>query len=386
VACRNHYVGGEFQLTTSQFGTNLYIGNNSGANGSYAPLVAGHGNAVYERRDAIDLAQQKTGKTLTAGEVSSFWTGEALAYVRQHPLEWLQLMGKKLLLTWNVYEISDTDDQYLAGRWSPLLRFLTAIFHFGVICPIAAIGIVLWQDRRRVWLLYLILAGYSLSVVVFYVFARYRFPLIPILLLFDAAAVVEVYQRYRRSDYGMLVAATVVAVVVGVFANWPTGMRNGLDATALYNLGVAKLKLGQLSEAADYSKQALQFNPDHWGAHNTLGRVLAAQRNPTGAAQEFQIALRQAPQSAELHNNLGNAYVTVGRVADAITEFQEAIRLDSNYADAHAGLGVAFVGLGKWNEAGAAFRWAMELKPDSPDIKRNYNLFLQLQQQRERAR
>jgi tetratricopeptide (TPR) repeat protein len=368
-------------LTTSQLGTNLYIGNNPNANGSYVPLRPGHGNVVYERRDAIELAQEKTGKTLTAAEVSAFWTREALAYISQQPLEWLRLTGRKLLLALNAYEISDTDDQYLTGRWSPTLRFLTAIFHFGVVLPVAAIGIVFWRDRGRIWILYLILAGYLFSVILFYVFARYRYPLVPVLMLFTAAGLVETFGWIRRQEYVRLLLAAIVALGVCVVANWPMGLRNGLDATALYNVGVAKLKLGQLREAADYSEQALQLNPDHWGAHNTLGRVLAAQGNHAAAAQQFQLALRLAPDSAELHNNLGNSYVEMRQLSDAVSEFQAAIRLEPGSAAPHNGLGVALVGLGRLNEAGAEFKRAAELDPNLTDAKRNYNLFLQLQKQ-----
>ena len=378
----NYHVGGGFHLTTSQFGTNLYIGNNAAANGSYTPLRAGHGNVIYEHADAIELAQQKTGKALTPTEVSSFWTGQAFAYMREHPVDWFQLMGRKFLLVWNAYEISDTDDQYLAGRWSPILRGLTKVFHFGVICPMAAIGIALWPERRRVWLLYLILAAYSASVIAFYVFARYRYPLVPVLLLFAAAGVVEVVRRIRNKNYSQLVLAGVVATVIGVFVNWPTGMANGLDATALYNVAVAQLKNGQLNDAASYSNEALKINPNHWGAHNTLGRIFAAQGNFSAASQKFQLALEIEPNSADVHNNLGNAYVAMRRFDEAIHEFQEAIRLDASFAGAHNGLGVAYVNLGRVNEAGAEFQRAMQLDRNSPDAKRNYNLILQMQQQR----
>jgi Tfp pilus assembly protein PilF len=381
VAWRNHYVGGGFHLTTSQFGTNLYIGNNETANGSYVPLRAGHGNVIFERSDAIELAQQKTGKALTPSEVSSFWTAAAFAYMREHPADWLRLIGRKFLLVWNAYEISDTDDQYLAGRWSPILRALTKVFHFGVICPVAAIGIALWPERNRVWLLYLILALYSASVIAFYVLARYRYPLLPVLLLFAAAGVVEVVRRTRNKNYSQLVLAGIIAAAIGVFVNWPTALAKGLDATALYNIGVAQLKNGQPDDATFYSNEALKINPNHWGAHNTLGRIYAAQGNYAAAAQKFQLALQIEPKAAELHNNLGNTYVAMRRFDDAIHEFQEAIHLDASYADAHNGLGVAYVNLGSVNEAGAEFHRAMELDPNSPDAKRNYNLILKSQQQ-----
>src|SRR5437867_3715129 len=47
VAVRNKVVGGEFHLTTSQFGPNFYIGNNATASGTYQPLRPGHGDPRY---------------------------------------------------------------------------------------------------------------------------------------------------------------------------------------------------------------------------------------------------------------------------------------------------------------------------------------------------
>ena len=57
VAWRNHEVGGEWVLTTSQAGSNFYIGNHAGAPGFYEPLRPGRSNVAYERQDAIDLAE-----------------------------------------------------------------------------------------------------------------------------------------------------------------------------------------------------------------------------------------------------------------------------------------------------------------------------------------
>ena len=62
VAARNYAVGGEFHLTTSQFGPNFYIGNNAGARGLYDPLVPGRGNAEAEREDAFRLAEKRPGE------------------------------------------------------------------------------------------------------------------------------------------------------------------------------------------------------------------------------------------------------------------------------------------------------------------------------------
>ena len=82
----------------------------------------------------------------------------------------------------------DTEDQYTYASWSTPLRWTGRVFHFGVLAPLALLGVLLtWNQRGRIWLLHLLLVLYMASVVMFYVVARYRFPMVPFLVLFAAA-------------------------------------------------------------------------------------------------------------------------------------------------------------------------------------------------------
>ena len=177
VGARNYAVGGEFLLTTAQFGPNFYIGNHAGATGLYNPLLPGHGSAEDERADAVRIAEQASGRSLSPSQVSSFWTGRALDFIRTQPGAWLRLLARKLALTYNAVEIADTESQEVYAEWSPLMRVLTPLT-FGVVFCFAAFGVCLRvKDWRRLWWLYAIAFTYTLSIVTFYVFARYRFPL-----------------------------------------------------------------------------------------------------------------------------------------------------------------------------------------------------------------
>jgi len=49
VAVRNYAVGGGFYLTTSQFGPNLYLGNNPRTDGTAGSLIAGRGSSRRSR-------------------------------------------------------------------------------------------------------------------------------------------------------------------------------------------------------------------------------------------------------------------------------------------------------------------------------------------------
>src|SRR5262249_58815996 len=179
VATRNLAIGGEFVLTTSQFGPNFYIGNHAGADGTYQALVEGHGSAADERDDATRIAEQSAGRKLSAGDVSSYWTRRAMDFVPSHPGSWLALLGRKLALTFNATEAPDSESIEVFADESWLLHGLSW-WNFGMLCAFAIGGAI--TSRRFYWV-YGIAATYAASVVLFYVFARYRFPLVIALML-----------------------------------------------------------------------------------------------------------------------------------------------------------------------------------------------------------
>ena len=76
--------------------------------------------------------------------------------------------------------------------------------------------------------------------------------------------------------------------------------------------------------------------------------------------------LRQNPEHAGAHYSLGTALLHLGRPQEALESFQKVIRLEPRSASAHVGRGVALNRLGKGMQAVAAFRKALTLNPDDP--------------------
>ena len=123
VAVRNGVVGGEWHLTTSQFGPNFFIGNNAEADGAYQPLRYGRGDPLFERDDATALAEAAVGRDLTPAGVSRYWVGRALNDIAAAPGRWLRLLVRKAALTFNAVEVVDTESQYAHAEHSiPLAR------------------------------------------------------------------------------------------------------------------------------------------------------------------------------------------------------------------------------------------------------------------------
>jgi tetratricopeptide (TPR) repeat protein len=390
VAIRNYAVGGGFYLTTSQFGPNFYIGNNPDADGTYMSLRFGRGAPEYERQDATELAALALGRTLTPAEVSSYWTTRALDFITAHPGQWLKLMGRKFVLLWNATEMLDTESQESYAEWSWPVRLGGWFGHFGLLAPLALAGAILaWRDRTRLDILYAMTASYAASVLVFYVFARYRLPLVPLLMLFAAFALVslpsalrEAYtdQRSPRGDRsvhgvvastGSAICALLVVAAMAVLANWPVLSKPLMKAITETNLAVALQADGRPAEAADHYRRAIAIQPDYAPAYNNLGVTERAIGDVDKAIQTYQRALSVKPDFPDAHYNLANALLEKNRPTEAAEHFRIALQSIPDSAGASNNLGIALAAEGKHDEAVAAFRTAVAADPTSAKAHRN---------------
>lgn len=372
VATRNAVVSGEFLLTTAQFGPNFYIGNNAGADGTYMSLRFGRGDAEYERQDAVELAERALGRPLSPREVSAYWTGRAFEYIRSQPADWSALVARKIALLWNATEMLDTESQATHAEYSLALGVLGPIAHFGVLAPLALFGVwVTWPRRRDLSLFYLMLIAYAASVVLFYVFARYRYPLVPFLMLLAATAAVGAGRFFREGHRPQIAASVIVVAGVTVFCNWPLLSDDLMRAITENNLATALREEGHPDQAESHYRRAVEIKRDYAAAYSNLGALLRAQGRLDEAIAQFGEALRLQPDHVSARYNLGNALLAAGRPGEAAEHFRRAIEHEPGSAEAWNNLGIALAAQGKPDEAIAAFREALRLEPDASKTHRN---------------
>ncbi len=401
VGFRNYKVGGEFLMSTSQLGPNFYIGNNPQASGTYESLVPERGDPLFERDDATRLATAAAGRALSPGEVSDYWLGLSIAYIRRQPFHWLGLMGKKALLTVNAAELPDTESIEAYAGYSRVLRGLLWL-NFGVILPLAAFGgWVFRAEWRRLLILHGMLAGLAMAVAAFYVVARYRHPLVPIVMLFAAAGLCGLWDMrpgaarpagvvskrgggrkpatrqspassrdFQRRWLPGLAGAGLVAIV----ANLPViAVR---DQTYL-NLGSLLAQSGRPADAIALLSKAVSLDPGHAEPHFRLGLAYRDAGDPQAAIEELTTAVRLRPEHADAHAALGILLRGGNRSAEALSHFREAARLAPESAEAHTNLGLALIEAGRPDEAIAEHRRAMALEPGSPGPHNNLAVALQ---------
>lgn len=365
VGVRNLVVGGEFVLTTSQAGSNFYIGNGPRASGSYVPLRPGRSDTFYERKDAVDLAEAEAGRKLTPSEVSRFWFSKAFAYIRAEPAAWLRLIGRKVALVFNCYELPDADDLYYYERSSRLLRILGSVWNYGVLVPLAFAGIVLtWKRRRELAVLYALLGMLCVGPVMFYVFARYRYPLVPVFMIFAAGAVAEGWTLLRARRYSALMLAGLVILVTGPLVNWPLFSKEFQLPAAYSNAGVALARQGDDAAAVEEFGRSLALKPESAETYGNLGVSLMRLARTPEAITAFRRALELKPEDSRGELRLGWALTAAGNVREAIAHLERAVALAPTNAEAWSYLAVALSGDSRFAEAISAFQRAMNLAPE----------------------
>jgi len=328
VTARNLAVGGSATPTTFQSGPNFYIGNHAGAGGSYVPLVIGHGDPVFERADAVALAERGAGHRLSPSEVCRWWWRQGVDFWRRSPGAALALLGRKTLLLLGAYEVPDAEDFAVYREASTTLRALAVFAHFGVLFPLAMAGLVLGELPPRVrslLVVWLLLA--AASTVAFFVLGRYRFLLVPPLVMLAGSGLVALPSALRERRLARLAAALAVGVAAALLANsQPPRAPTGLSWV---NVGVSWAMKGRFEEAEASYRRALAVEPGLFEAHLDLGNLELVLGRAGEALPHLALAAALAPGDAEAARQHGLALQQLGRGADAERELRRARALEA---------------------------------------------------------
>jgi tetratricopeptide (TPR) repeat protein len=102
---------------------------------------------------------------------------------------------------------------------------------------------------------------------------------------------------------------------------------NPKHTQALASIALEYEARGDLDTAISYARRAVEADPQFFGAHAVLGKLLASAGQAEQAIKELEIARDQASDSPQVHFSLATAYAMVGRKADAAHERAEFARL-----------------------------------------------------------
>ena len=366
VTLRNYWVGHDFVLISSNAGINFYVGNNP----EYDRTIQIRPGSEWWRLTALPKKEGITKPSLQ----SRFFFAKSWDFIRNDPLGYGKLLLRKTGLFWRGDEIKRNEDIYLFRRYSSVLRLLLwkfghrmigLAFPFGIIGPLGLVGIGLCWRRRwepGILLVLLFLLAYVISVVLFFVSARYRTPVVPVLILFAGYALYWGYERIKERSFRAMayplasLGMLFVLVNVGVGRMDPDG-----DAQAQYDLAYAYVQKGMVANALVHARKSAEMDPNYFEARYTLGGIYALRGMYDKAIREYERALEIDPDYVTAHLDLGAVYMQKGAHDQAISEYRKAVVLDPGMAEAHHRLGYAYAAAGSLDEAINEYRRALEI-------------------------
>lgn len=328
----NYRVSGDFVATTSNGGINFYIGNNENADGTF---LVDQSMRTDLYKGSKRRAELESGRELRSAEVSSFWLAKGLRYAMGHPAREIRLLGRKLLLFWNAYEIPNHYDLNFFKTFSRVLRFDPFVFAWMI--PFGFLGIYVSRRRWREFLpLYMFAGTYMVSLVPFFVTSRYRLPVVPVMLIFSAHGVSWIIRRLAAREKRGWTGAVVVLASSFVFVNLPL-----VDFTlgpSRATLGGVYRDMGRHEEAAEQFKLATEESPGFDLAYSNLGSELGRLGRYAEAETVLTRAIEINPLLVPAYSNLGVIYAETGRPEDARRAFTKAVELDADHDEAWEGL------------------------------------------------
>jgi Flp pilus assembly protein TadD/4-amino-4-deoxy-L-arabinose transferase-like glycosyltransferase len=377
VSARNSVLARGFVLTTTQAGQNLYIGNSPyNTTGQYAAPPWVRPNPEFEQADFAEYAHKSAGRELSPMQVSQFYVRAAVEWARTHSGAFARLLWRKTVLYFNNFEIPDNQDLYFFERYSWVLRL--PLPGFGIVFGLGLAGMILLARRSLARLsLAVFFFGYAASVIVFFVFSRYRIPSLPALLPFAGGTVAWFMDRRTagKRQVSRRRLAGGLALVAGSFllTTYPVHHGGGKSEAAqcLVNLASVYYHEGDTARAVAAFEEALATRPGYGEALRNLG-IIALNRHDVGRACDMLIrAAKAEPANPVTHHYLGKAFEARQQVDSACLEFRRAVDLAPGRVEYRFSLATALQQLGRFPEALAQYDTMLTLAPGNPLVHHN---------------
>jgi len=373
VMLRNYAVGGEPVLSSSHAGFNFYIGNHEGADGTYQFVPGVREDPQYEGEDARALASRRVGSDLTLARASSYWFKQAAEFIRRDPLAWLRLEAVKLGRFLNAEGVQDTWSPDFLAEHAPALRL--ALVTYGMLVPPALVGlVVLFRRGIRVHLVSLLVLATALSVVIFYVFDRYRLPVVPLFALLGAGVVVRFAAWLRAGRYAGPLAAVLGAALATcvVLIDIPNRAADEEYRASLHhNLGIVYERAREPEKAKAEYNRALTAWPRYARSMTALANIHLKEGKTTSARGLLHEAIAADRLDADAHYLLAGVYHREGKTLNAIVELEKAIDARPGFLAARRDLGAVLIINGDFRRAARVLEAASRMDPRSEIIWKN---------------
>ena len=377
-ALHNYMVGRCFVPISSYGGINFYIGNNPNADG-YTARTARRMYYFGKYEDSVEMfakeeARERLGRdNLNAAEISNYWFRREVEWIRRKPGAWIRLMLKKTVLFFNNYEIKNNKNMYFVTRYSAILRFFLSFLPFALVGSLGLIGLVFAMIKKRTpetLVLVLFFITYVIGVVLFFVSARYRAPVLVILFPFAGYALTTLWDASgARRQFTLFTGMGALVILMGLsFTDW-YHIKPKDYSREHWSVGNCWFEKGNLDLAETHLRKALELDPDYDDALNNLGEALYKKQNYGDAMDVFKELINRHPDYVGGYNNLGVCYESLMMYEPAERNYRRALEIYPGHVRARINLAEVLIKQGKRDDAREEFEQALRFMPQ--DLRKN---------------
>jgi tetratricopeptide (TPR) repeat protein len=411
----NYIAAKDFVPITSNGGANFFIGNSEEATGIFFP---GKDLSFESESSTRTHVERMLGRDMKPSEISGYWFKRSIDFIKQHPAQEARLLLRKTALFFNGYEVPQIESFDINLSKYATLRVL--FVRFWTVLSLGLFGMIFTlREWRKYFLLYGYVISYALSIIVFFITARYRIQIAPALCLFAGYSLVVVFPRVFRNPKSGLVATILFVVILlstrpALFAlperevQWrelvhearrnseaghrsialeeinkavamfPENPESYLQRAVIYN------EAGNNFKAIDDYSRALKIAPDMPGVRYDFAQSLRRVKMYGPAIEEYQKAIALDPVKVEAYNNLGITYKEMGNFDKAIECFKKVLEIDDTYVRAYNNLGAALAEKGDVQQAIEVFTKATRVNPRYSNSFKNLAMaYVQMRKPRE---
>ena len=279
-------------------GINLFIGNN----GDFDSTINIRPGFPWEE---LLAEPSRNGYEPDPWSGQPYFIDKVVAFGKGKPGEQVGLWGRKTLQLLSSREFPRTLDIYVHRQWSPLLSTLVFKlgawgFPWGLIFPLAVVGLA--GSFRKIPVPFLILLGmFGASLVLVFISARYRAPLIPLMAVLAGQGLVSITQGARQGEGVIRTSLLLVFCVLAIALPGP------------------------------FSQEAVDLKPEMYFG---VGHNFYRQKDWPAAVENLQKSVALDPWEPAPRNFLGISLARMGRFEAACAQFDTAVILKPDYGEA----------------------------------------------------
>ena len=267
LAATNYYLSGDVRILPWQGAFNLWAANNQNSNGRYfaheKDFVLYNQNSNPARVESQNLfIKNNPNKPITIQNMSNYWRQQTVSLIVDAPMDWMVLLASKAWYLLNNFEQYNNKTFFFHKQRSPWLQWNP--ISWALIFSTAMFGIFCLRKKPLTNTVVLMILAYSAGLLLTFVSARFRLPLVPLLCVFSGGAFLNLATRKIGVPH---------AVVIGLLSISLLKLTNDNPNETIIQdqllIAKANIAVGNYETGRQYTDTVLHQYPDNLRANES---------------------------------------------------------------------------------------------------------------------